>query len=117
MIQYGQDFEGVMKKEKDNFKVSPRLSPNHLVCAFLRRCLRQMKKLGLNQTDLARRLNVSRPYLTKLMRADVNISFGTALRLARALEMDFVPELRERNPKPRPITLVLEEDKELPIAK
>ena len=106
-----------MKKEKDNFKVSSRLSPNHLVCAFLRRCLRQMKKLGLNQTDLARRLNVSRPYLTKLMRADVNISFGTALRLARALEMDFVPELRERNPKPRPITPVLEEDKELPIAK
>ena len=71
-------------------------SVNHLICAFLRRCIRQMKKLGLNQTQLAQRLHVSRPYVTKLLSGDVNISFGAAMRLARALEMDFLPELRER---------------------
>ena len=60
---------------------------------------------------------MSRPYLTKLMRADVNISFGTALRLARALEMDFVPELRERDPKPRLLAIVLDGDQEQPIAR
>lgn len=75
-------------------------SVNHLVCAFLRRCIRQMKKLGLNQTQLAQRLRVSRPYVTKLLSGDVNISFGAAMRLARALEMDFLPELRERKSKP-----------------
>lgn len=69
---------------------------NHLICAFLRRCIRQMKKLGLNQTQLAQRLHVSRPYVTKLLSGDVNISFGAAMRLARALEMDFFPELKER---------------------
>ena len=69
---------------------------NHLICAFLRRCLRQMKRLGINQSDLARRMKVTRPYITKLMSGDVNITFGTALRLARALEMDFFPELREK---------------------
>ena len=74
-------------------------SVNHLICAFLRRCIRQMKKLGLNQTQLAQRLHVSRPYVTKLLSGDVNISFGAAMRLARALEMDFLPELRERQPK------------------
>lgn len=73
------------------------MTANHLVCAFLRRCLRQMKRLGMNQSDLARRMKVSRPYITKLMSGDVNITFGTALRLARALEMDFFPELRQRN--------------------
>lgn len=72
------------------------MTVNHLVCAFLRRCVRQMKKLGLNQTELARRMKVSRPYITKLLEGDVNISFATALKLARALEMDFFPELRER---------------------
>ena len=72
------------------------MTANHLVCAFLRRCLRQMKRLGINQSDLARRMKVTRPYITKLMSGDVNITFGTALRLARALEMDFFPELRER---------------------
>jgi len=58
-----------------------------------------MKRLGLNQTDLARRMRVSRPYLTKLMKADVNISFATAMRLAKAVELDFFPELREHRRK------------------
>lgn len=78
------------------------MTANHLVCAFLRRCLRQMKRLGMNQSDLARRMKVSRPYITKLMSGDVNITFGTALRLARALEMDFFPELRARDESPSP---------------
>ena len=75
------------------------MTVNHLVCAFLRRCVRQMKKLGLNQTELARRMKVSRPYITKLLEGDVNISFATAMKLARALEMDFLPELKERKSK------------------
>ena len=83
-------------------------SVNHLICAFLRRCIRQMKKLGLNQTQLAQRLHVSRPYVTKLLSGDVNISFGAAMRLARALEMDFLPELRERQPKKSPTAVNLE---------
>ena len=58
-----------------------------------------MKRLGLNQTQLAQRLHVSRPYVTKLLSGDVNISFGAAMRLARALEMDFMPELKERKTK------------------
>ena len=73
------------------------MTVNHMVCAFLRRCLRQMKRIGLNQSALAKRMNVSRAYVAKLMSGDVNITFGTALRLARALEMDFFPELRQRN--------------------
>ena len=73
----------------------PSMTANHIVCAFLRRCLRQMKALGMNQTDLARKMQVSRPYITKLMSGDVNISFGTAIRLAKALKMDFIPELRK----------------------
>ena len=55
-----------------------------------------MKQLGLNQSALAKRMDVSRPYITKVLRSDVNISFGTAAKLAKALEMDFIPELREK---------------------
>ena len=75
------------------------LSPvttNHLICAFLRRVIIQMKRLGLNQTQLAKRMKVSRPYVTKLLSGDVNITFGTAMRLAQALQMDFFPDLREK---------------------
>ena len=53
-----------------------------------------MKELGLSQTDLAKRMKVSRPYITKVLHQDVNFSFRTAAKLARALQMDFSPELR-----------------------
>ena len=64
--------------------------------AFLRRILQRMKELGVSQTELARRMKVSRPYITKVLHQDVNFSFRTAAKLARALQMDFTPELRER---------------------
>ena len=68
--------------------------------AFLRRILKQMKKLGVNQTELARRMNVSRPYVTAVLKHDVNISFLTAAKLARALQMDFFPDLIDRSKSP-----------------
>jgi len=60
---------------------------------FLRRILIRMKELGVNQTELAKRMKVSRPYITKVLRQDVNFSFRTAAKLARALKMDFMPML------------------------
>jgi len=52
-----------------------------------------MKELGLNKTELAKRMNVSRPYVVEVLSRDVNITFRTADKLAKALQMDFVPEL------------------------
>ena len=51
----------------------------------------------MNQTELARRMEVSRPYITKVLRQDVNFSFRTAAKLAAALKMDFFPELRPKD--------------------
>ena len=62
--------------------------------AFLRAILLRMKELGINQTELARRMEVSRPYITKVLRQDVNFSFRTAAKLAQALKMDFMPILK-----------------------
>ena len=70
---------------------------DHIGSAFLRRILRRMRELGVNQSDLAKRMKVSKPYITKVLRQDVNFSFRTAAKLARALEMDFFPELREKD--------------------
>ena len=62
--------------------------------AFLRRILLRMKELGVSQTELAKRMQVSRPYITKVLHQDVNITFRTAAKLANALKMDFFPDLR-----------------------
>ena len=74
---------------------------NHIVCAFLRRCIVQMKRMGINQTELARRMKISRPYVTKLLSGDVNITFASAERLAKALRMDFFPDLSARQEQAR----------------
>ena len=67
---------------------------NHLIGAFLRRILLRMKELGVSQTELAKRMQVSRPYITKVLHQDIDITFRTAAKLASALKMDFFPELR-----------------------
>ena len=69
---------------------------DHIGSAFLRRILRRMKELGVSQSELAHRMQVSRPYISKVLRQDVNFSFRTAARLANALKMDFFPELKEQ---------------------
>ena len=61
-----------------------------------------MKELGVSQTELAQRMKVSRPYVTKVLHQDVNFSFRTAAKLANALKMDFFPDLREREDRDTP---------------
>lgn len=73
---------------------------NSFVCAsFLKDVVKHMKRLGVNQTELARRMNVSRPYITSLLKREENISFQTALRLGDALQLDFKPLLCARRRK------------------
>ena len=69
---------------------------NHIGSVFLRQILLRMKELGMNKTALVKKMRVSRPYVTKVLSGDMNFSFTTAARLARALKMDFFPELREK---------------------
>ena len=69
-------------------------SVDRIGSAFLRQILRRMKDLGVSQSDLAKRMKVSRPYISKVLRQDVNFSFRTAAKLADALKMDFFPDLR-----------------------
>ena len=48
----------------------------------------------MNQTALAKRMNCSRAYISKVLQGqEVNFSFATAIRFAHALKMDFTPQL------------------------
>jgi len=62
---------------------------------FLNKIHAFLQENDITQSDLAKRLKVSRPYVTKVLSGDVNISFMTAGKFARALGMDFAPELSE----------------------
>ena len=71
--------------------------------AFLRKLILRMKALGLSQTALAKRM-ISRPYVTKVLSGDVNISFRTAAKFAHALQLDFLPDLKPVD-APAPATI------------
>lgn len=47
------------------------------VCCYWRSSIRRMKQFGLDQSAQAERMNVSRPYISKVLKSDVNISFAT----------------------------------------
>ncbi len=63
-----------------------------------------MKQLGVTQTELAKRMKVSRPYVTKVLTHDVNFSFKTAIKLASALKMDFFPDLIPQDEEEEPLS-------------
>jgi len=69
---------------------------NQVGSVFLRIILRRMKELGVSQTELAKRMKASRPYVSKVLHGEVNITLGSAARFAHALQMDFVPVLTPR---------------------
>ena len=66
---------------------------NRVGSIFLRCILQRMKKLGISQTELAKRMNASRPYVVKVLHGDVNITLASAARFAEALQLDFFPLL------------------------
>jgi len=72
----------------------------HAGSLFLRAVVKRMKSMGLSQSELARRMHASRPYVVKVLRGDVNITLGSAARFAKALQMDFLPVLIDRGKSP-----------------
>lgn len=63
-----------------------------LVLELSERVLDRISQLGISQAELARRMRVSRPMITKLLTGDSNFQLKTLLRLADALEMDFIAD-------------------------
>ena len=102
---------------------------NKVGSLFLRCILLRMKELGVSQTELAKRMQASRPYVVKVLQnapeklvsegsrasrrlsaratrsdrkgpRDVNIALGSAVRFAKALQIDFFPDLRDEQGNP-----------------
>lgn len=54
----------------------------------------RMEEDEISRSELARRLGKKPAFITKLLRGDNNFTFETAVRIARALNAEFVPHLR-----------------------
>jgi len=80
--------------EEDRSSIEYRLQT--LVLELSERVHGRIEQIGISQAEVARRMGVSRPMITKLLTGDSNFQLRTLLRLADALDMDlmvdFVPD-------------------------
>ncbi len=57
---------------------------------------RFMERSGLTKTQLAERIGVSQPYITKALRGDANLTIETMVKLARAVGAELQIDLKCR---------------------
>ena len=57
---------------------------------------KQMEKLGINKKDLAEKLNVSKSYITQLLKGKSNMTIETLIKVAEALGMTLQIKLVEK---------------------
>ena len=53
----------------------------------------RIKERGVSQTELTARMKVSRLSVSKVLHSKINITFASAIRFAKALRLDFFPQL------------------------
>ena len=86
-----------LTREADRDRLSVEYRQQALVLEISERVHARLQQLGISQAELARRMDVSRPMITKLLAGDRNFQLKTLLRLGDALGMelkvDFVPGL------------------------
>lgn len=66
------------------------------ILEFTEKAITQMEMKNVSRSELAERLGKRPSFVTKLLRGDNNFTFDTACRIARALDMEFVPHIKPK---------------------
>jgi transcriptional regulator with XRE-family HTH domain len=61
-----------------------------------------MQEQGISKTELARRLGVSQPYVTRVLKGSDNLTVGTMVKLARAVGASLQISLQESEVEAQP---------------
>jgi transcriptional regulator with XRE-family HTH domain len=73
----------------EDHKKTPEFLLEQKILELTEKIVQRMEELGISRSVLADRLNVSKPYITKLLRGDVNFTLKSLAELSQALEADF----------------------------
>lgn len=66
------------------------------ILEFTEKAIDQMELKNVSRSELAKRLGKRPSFVTKLLRGDNNFTFDTACRIARALDLEFVPHIKPK---------------------
>jgi len=99
------DRAGWFKTLHDKYQHDPEYIAEGKILDITEKIVARMEELCISRADLAARLNVSKAYITKLLRGDVNFTLKTLIALAAALEadiaIDFMPHSGSRRMQKR----------------
>ena len=63
----------------------------------------KMQEKKISRTEMAKRMNVSSPYVTKILRGNANFTLRTMLSLADALEQELRIDFRDKQVATQPV--------------
>jgi transcriptional regulator with XRE-family HTH domain len=72
------------------------------ILKFTMRLHEVMQEQGISKTELARRLGVSQPYVTRVLKGSDNLTVGTMVKLARAVGASLQISLQESEAESQP---------------
>jgi transcriptional regulator with XRE-family HTH domain len=72
------------------------------ILKFTIRLHQRMQEQGISKTELARRLGVSQPYITRVLKGSDNLTVGTMVKLARAVGASLQISLQESKAESQP---------------
>jgi len=81
------------KEKLDKFKDDVDFLTEKAILGFTEQLVSHMEKNGITRAELARRLNVSKAFVTKLLNGNPNLTIKTMVSLARILDCDLKVDL------------------------
>jgi len=91
-MKTGKWFQEKLEKFKDDIE----FLTEKVILDFTEQVIAYMKQNGINRAELAKRLGVSKAFITKLLNGNPNLTIKTMVSLAKTLDCDinieFAPE-------------------------
>lgn len=85
--------EAWYKEKIQKFRDDVEFLTETAILDFTEKIVDKMHKTGLNRAELAQKLGVSKPFVTKLLSGNPNMTIKTMVSIAHALECDLGVEL------------------------
>lgn len=81
------------KEKYDKFKDSPAFITEGILLELNEKIVAKMEELNITRAELAKRLGVTRPFITKLLNGNHNLTVKTMVSIAQALACELVLDL------------------------
>ena len=76
------------KEKLDEFKDDVEFYTEEIILDFTEKIVTVMEEMGINRAELARKLGVSKAFITKLLNGNPNLTIKTMVSLAKTLDRD-----------------------------